>query len=155
MISHFDSCIKSEVETFILFVKKNRNMIFVFALVDYVWTVELKVESEGQKSQSTIQYTLSENDENHFPQALVEENNPRCLQHFLLKSKKPAVRKLKLQNAKLLPDRKLSLTLGTQKKISTLLQQCDVETCVYQCLKENNCRDILLFTEKGYRKLFY
>lgn len=122
-------------------------------MADYVWKVVLKVESADQRTRNSFQYTLTENDKNRFLKALVGESTPRCLKHFLLKSKNPAAANLKLHNAEFMPDGRLRLTLETQTRNITLLQQYDVETCVYQCLKENNCWDLLLCTEKGYGKL--
>lgn len=122
-------------------------------MADYVWKVVLKVESTDQRTQNSFQYTLTENDKNRFLKALVGESTPRCLKHFLLKSKNPAAANLKLHNAEFMFDGRLRLTLETQTRNITLLQQYDVETCVYQCLKENNCWDLLLCTEIGYGKL--
>lgn len=126
---------------------------FFFHLADYVWNVVLKVESTDQRTQNSFQYTLTENDKNRFLKALVGKSNPRCLKHFLLKSKNPAAVDLKLHNAEFMPDGRLMLTFETETRNITLLQQYDVETCVYQCLKENNCWDLLLCTEKGYGKI--
>lgn len=126
-------------------------LIFFFTLADYVWRVVLKVDSKDQRTQTCLQYTLPENDKTRFLGALVGESNPRCLKQFLLKSKNPAAANLKLLNAEFMPDGLFRLTVETRN--ITLLQQCDVETCVYQCLKENNCWDLLLCTETGYGKL--
>lgn len=135
--------------------KQKYKTIFFFTLADYVWRVVLKAESKDQRAQNSFQYTLTENDKNRFLKALVGESNPRCLKHFLLRSKNPAAANLKLCYAEFIPDERLKLSLETQTRNITLLQQYDVETCVYQCLKENNCCDLLLCTEKGYGKLWY
>lgn len=124
-----------------------------FTLADYVWRVVLKVDSKDQRTQTCLQYTLTENDKNRFLSALVGKSNPRCLKQFLLKSKNPAAANLKLHNAEFMPDGRFRLTVETKTRNITLLQQYDVETCVYQCLKENNCWDLLLCTETGYGKL--
>lgn len=122
-------------------------------MTDYVWKIVLKVESKDQRTEDSFQYILTENDKNRILNALVGESNPRCLEYFLLRSKNPAAANLKLNNAEIMPDGKLRLTLETQTRNITLLQQYDVETCVYQCLKDNNCLDLLLCTETGYGKL--
>lgn len=124
-----------------------------FTLADYVWRVVLKVDSKDQRTQTCLQYSLTENDKNRFLSALVGKSNPRCLKQFLLKSKNPSAANLKLHNAEFMPDGRFRLTVETKTRNITLLQQYDVETCVYQCLKENNCWDLLLCTETGYGKL--
>lgn len=121
---------------------------FFFTLADYVWRVVLKVESKEQRT-----HILTENDKNRVLIALVGESNPRCLKHFLSKSKNPAAANLKLHNADFMLDGRLRLAFETQTRNIELIQQYDVETCVYQCLKENNCWDLFLCTEKGYGKL--
>lgn len=122
-------------------------------MADYVWRVVLKVDSKDQRTQTCLQNTLTENDKNRFLGALVGESNPRCFTQFLLKSKNTAAANLKLLNAEFMPDGRFKLTVETQTRNITLLQQYDVETCVHQCLKENNCWDLLLCTETGYGKL--
>lgn len=124
-------------------------MMTEYTTLKYAWKVVLKVESKDQRTQNSFQYTVTENDKNRFLKALVDDSNPRCLEHFLLKSKNPAAANLKPRNAEFMPNGKLSLTLETQTRNITLLQQYDVETCVYQCLNENNFWDLLLCTEKG------
>lgn len=133
--------------------KNVKHAIFFFTLADYVWRVVLKVESKDQRTHNSFQYKLTENDKNRVLIALVGESNPICLKHFLLKSKNPAAANLKLHNADFMPDGRLRLAFETQTRNIALLQQYDVETCVYQCLKKNNCWDLLLCTEKGYGKL--
>lgn len=133
--------------------KNVKHAIFFFTLADYVWSVVLKVESKDQRTHNSFQYILTENDKNRVLIALVGESNPICLKHFLLKSKNPAAANLKLHNADFMPDGRLRLAFETQTRNIALLQQYDVETCVYQCLKKNNCWDLLLCTEKGYGKL--
>lgn len=120
-----------------------------YTTFDYVWRVVLKVDSKDQRKQTCLQYTLTEKDKNRFLGALVGEGNPRCLKQFLLKSKNPAAANLNLHNAEFMPGGRFRLTVETQTRNITLLQQYDVETCVYQCLKENNCWDLLLCTETG------
>lgn len=128
---------------------KKQEPFFFFA--DYDWKVVSKVKSEDQRTHDSDK--LTEDDKCRILTALLGEGNPRCLKHLLLNSKNQAVAKLKPQNAEFLPDDTLRLTLMMEKRNTALIRQDDVETCVYQCLKDNSCWDILLCTKKGYAKL--
>lgn len=126
---------------------KRENNFFFFA--DYCWKVVLKIENEYQRTEDNYQITLTENDKNRILTALVGQDTPRCLKYFLLNSKNTAVANLKPCDAEFMSDGFLRLTLEKETKHSALIQQSDVETCVYQCFKENNCLDLLLLNTEN------
>lgn len=119
---------------------------------DCRWKIVLCAESTDLRTQGNPLYTLTEEDRNRFLKAIYDKSNPRCLQHFLLHSGKPALANLQLLNVEFTSDSHLKIIFVIETKYYELLQECDIETCVYQCLKENNCGDLLLCSERGYKK---
>lgn len=125
---------------------------FFSFLVDCRWKFVLCAESTDLRTQGIPLYTLKEQDRNRFLKALYDKSNPRCLQHFLRDSGKPACANLKLHYVEFTSDGYLKIVFEIETQYYELLQGCDVEACVYQCLKENSCGDLLLCSEKGYNK---
>lgn len=125
---------------------KNSNLFF---FVECYWIVVLRDESGDPRTQGSPRYALTEEHKNSLLKAICEQNNPRCLQYILLESEKPEVANLKLHNAEFTSTGHLKLTLEIETRFFELLRENDVATCVYQCLKENNCENLVLCTERG------
>ena len=111
---------------------------------DCVW----KYAIQDQKTQRYHMDLLSKDDKNRFLNSLCNIENPKCLQKYLSSSSKPAVASIKVQHAEFTFP-KLTLNIVIETKFIELLREGDVETCIYQCLKENNCDDLVLCFEDG------
>lgn len=114
---------------------------------DYIWKFAIK----DQKTQKYYPHPLSQDDENRFLNSLCNIGNPKCLQRFLSASRKPAVANINVQHAKFTNTHlKLSAVIETKFiELLELLGEVDVVTCIYLCLKNNNCEDLVLCFEDG------
>lgn len=126
--------------------KFKRHQLF---FVDIYWKVVLCGESGDLRTQGSPRYTLTEEHKDCLLKAICGENNPRCLQYFLIKSEKPSVANLKLLYAEVMSDGHLKLIFEIKTILIELLRENDIETSVNQCLMENNCENFVLCTEKG------
>lgn len=131
-----------------IFTSKRYSIVFFF--VDCRWKVVLCAERGNVRTQGLPQYILTEKDKNRFLKALYDKCNPKCLQYYLLESEKLAVANLKQHHVEFTSDGYLKIIFEIERRYFELLQGCDVETCIYQFLKENGCRNLLLCSEKGY-----
>lgn len=116
----------------------------IFSIADYRWKFAIK----DQKSANLRTQTLPKEREERILNALLNSENPNCLQKYISASKNPAVAKLKLKRAEFKYTHFL-VTVATETGYIELLTENALETCVYQCLKENNCEDFFLRSEKG------
>lgn len=114
---------------------------------DFYWKIA-QIDGTGH-----LRYTLKEEDHMRFSSAIDGKGNSRSLQSFFSNSKKTAVAELKLVETNV-TEKDLRITLQIETKFLEMLKENDLETCVYQCLRENNCGDILLCTETGYEIYF-
>lgn len=125
---------------------RERNLFF---LLESYWKVVPCVESWDTRTQGSPRCALTEERKNSVLKAICERNNPRCLQYILLESEKPAVANLKLHHAEFTSAGHLNLTLEIETRLFEFLRKNDVETCVYQWLKENKCENFVLCNERA------
>lgn len=111
---------------------------------DFIW----KFAFRDQKTQHYYTHPLSQDDENRFLNSLCNIKNPKCLQRFLSASRKPAVANINVKHAEF-TNTHLKLSAVIETKLIELLREGDVETCIYLCLKNNNCEDLVLCLEDG------
>jgi hypothetical protein len=117
-------------------------------VLDSYWKIAQIDRTGHQSSNTPLRYTLKEEDQKRLGSALDGGGNAGNLQSFLSTSRKPAVAKSKLLETRI-TEKDLRIILQIETKFVELLRPNDLETCIYQCLRENNCRDILLCTESG------
>lgn len=120
---------------------------------DSYWKIA-QIDGTGHQSSSPpLRFTLKEEDQMRFSSAIDGKGNSRSLQSFFSNSRKTAVSELKLVETNV-TEKDLRITLQIETKFLEMLKENDLETCVYQCLRENDCGDILLCTETGYEIYF-
>lgn len=111
---------------------------------DILWKFAIR----DHKTQCCNVHTLSQDDENRFLNSLCNTENPKCLQSYISASRNPVVANIKVQHAEFANTR-LKLRVVIETKFIEKLREGDVETCVYQCLMNNNCGDLVLCLENG------